>query len=568
MPNELAKQLKQIPLFAELGWDDLKAVAQMVGRAEYPTWTEICRQGQPGQTAYFVESGELRALHVDPEGIEREVVRLGPGEYFGETSLMLGEPHDATVEVIRDATLLYLNKCDFDQLLEERPWVLDALQMRPDVEKKRRAPRFKWQDPEEVIVTRLHKHDVLLIRNIALPCFVLLADVVGCGYWYMQSGSPLALIAGVLLGLLPAVFTLYLTVDHYNDDYIVTNKRVVHEERIPFVSEMRTEAPLRSVQNIQQIQEGLLTQVYDFGDLIIETAGERGLVIFRQVPDPTQVQEIIFEQIDRVRARARAEERAAIRETLRHHFGIPPVETPTATSESEETCPSPGFKLTIPSWVVKPLRIFRYFFPPLRYDEGDTVTWRKHWLPLLKPIAPPTLLIVFATGITTYLIFLHFADWGPILIAYGVVMSFVFVWWLWIFDDWQNDVYQVTTTRIVDIERLPLYLREQRREASLGMIQNISLEIPGVLGNLLNYGSVTIETAGAGAFTFDYVKDPRGVQAEIFRRVEAFQAQRRQEEADRRRIELLDWFSVYDQIRSSTSPTNALQTPYQYRQET
>jgi hypothetical protein len=142
------------------------------------------------------------------------------------------------------------------------------------------------------------------------------------------------------------------------------------------------------------------------------------------------------------------------------------------------------------------------------------------------------------------------------LIIYGVIMSSLSLWWLWMFDDWQNDVYQVTATRIIDVERRPLYLREQRREASLGMIQNVSLEIPGVLGNLLDYGSVTIETAGAGAFTFDYVKDPRGVQAEIFRRVEAFQAQKRKEEADRRRTELMDWFSVYDQVRSSTSSAN------------
>jgi hypothetical protein len=99
-------------------------------------------------------------------------------------------------------------------------------------------------------------------------------------------------------------------------------------------------------------------------------------------------------------------------------------------------------------------------------------------------------------------------------------MIFLLPWWLWKFADWQNEIYQVTTTRIIDVEQKPLYVREERREASLGMIQNISLEIPGILGKLLNYGSVTIETAGAEAFTFDYVKDPRGVQADISRRAD------------------------------------------------
>jgi CRP-like cAMP-binding protein len=100
MSNNLTKQLEQVPLFAELGRDDLKAVAKLVGRVLYPAGSEICRQGQLGLTAYFVESGELRVLYIDPQGIEHEVGRLGPGDYFGETSLMLGEPRDATIQVV------------------------------------------------------------------------------------------------------------------------------------------------------------------------------------------------------------------------------------------------------------------------------------------------------------------------------------------------------------------------------------------------------------------------------------------------------------------------------------
>jgi CRP-like cAMP-binding protein len=553
MPNDLAKQLKQIPLFAELGRDDLKAVAKLVKRVQYPTRSEICRQGQLGVTAYFVESGELRVLHVDSEGIEQEVARLGPGEYFGETSLLLGEPRDATVEVIQDATLLYLNKNEFDQLLHERPSVLESLQMRPDVAKKRRARRFKWQDPDEVIVTRLRKHNAILIRNLAAPSFMLLMDLVGC--WYLRSGGTLVLTTGGLLALIPLLFALYLTVDQYNDNYILTNKRVVHEERVPLMYESRAEAPLRTVQDIQQSQEGLLAQLFNFGDLIIETAGERGHVIFRQIPNPAETQDAIFEQIRRVQAGTRAEERAAIRDALRRQFGIQSPEKPATGPQ-----PSPKkrrFELTIPRRILAPLRIFAYFLPSLRHEQGDTITWRKHWIALVRPIAVPTTLTVAATLITIYLAYLNLSNLAPILIGYGVLMVFLFPWWLWKFDDWQNDTYQVTATRIIDVEQRPFYLREQRREASLGKIQNVSLEIPGVLGKLLNYGSVTIETAGAEPFTFDCVKNPRDVQAEIFRRVEMFQQLERQEEAERRRAELIDWFTVYDQIdlsKASTSP--------------
>ena len=545
MPNDLAKQLRQISLFAKLSQDDLKAVAKLVRREQYLAGSVVCHQGEIGLTAYAVESGELRVLHVDPQGIEHEVARLGPGDYFGETSLLLGEPRDATVAVVQDATLLYLNKDEFDQLLHERPSVLQGLQMSPEVEKKRYAKRFKWQDPDEVVIIRLHKHNAILIRNLVFPVFILLVILAGC--WYLRSAGTLILMVGGLLALVPLMFALYLIVDHRNDNYVVTNKRVVHEERIPLVRESRADAPLHTIQDIQQLQEGMLAQLFKFGDLIIETAGERGHVVFRQIPNPAETRDAIFEQIRRAQAWARAEERAAIRNALHRQFGIQPPEEQAA---APETVPAKRrFKLTIPAWLLASLHAI---LPPARLEQGDTITWRKHWVALMRPIALPTALIVAAT-VTSYLLCCTSLDWAPILIGYGTLMIFLLSWWIWKFIDWQNEVYQVTATRIIDIERKPLYMREERREASLDRIQNTSLEIPGLLGKLLNYGSVTIETAGAEAFTFDYVKDPRGVQTDISRRAEAFQHIQRQQEAERRRAELLDWFTVYDQIRDSTT---------------
>jgi hypothetical protein len=75
--------------------------------------------------------------------------------------------------------------------------------------------------------------------------------------------------------------------------------------------------------------------------------------------------------------------------------------------------------------------------------------------------------------------------------------------------------------------------------------------VPGFLARLLKFGSVVIETAGEEPFTFDLVRNPNGVRAEISRRVDARRRQRAQAEAIRRRDELLEWFSVYDHIHES-----------------
>jgi uncharacterized membrane protein YdbT with pleckstrin-like domain len=547
MAENLVKWLQQTELFSELDRNDLEAVADLAEEEHHPVGCLISRQGERGHRWYLVKSGELRALHVDPEGVEREVNRFGPGDAFGESSLLLGEPHDATIEVIRDTTLTYIGKTAFDQLLAERPSILNDLRMDPRVSKRRRAPRFNWQEPDEAVVFVLHKHDVILFRSLLLPGILLL--LILAGFFVLESTGIAALILGGLLAAVPLLFALYRIVDHFNDNYILTNKRVMHDEHIYLIRQSRVGAPLSNIQSVQEIQEGLLAQAFDFGDLLIETAGEPGgTIVFQQIPDPTGVQADIFEQKERVEAQARAEERAAIRDSLVRRFGHAASEA-CPESDQEEESPAEDVNSIAPSVTIAPLRVIRYFFPALRHEEGDTITWRKHWVALLRPIALPTGLIMLATVVAALLLGGGRIDRTLVLAIYATALMFLAPWWLWIFEDWQNDVYQVTSVRIIDVEQLPFALREERREASLGQIQNVNLTVPSLAGRLLGYGSVTIETAGAGAFTFDYVKNPRAVQNEVFRRMETFKRQEREKQAERRRDELLDWFSIYDQMR-------------------
>ncbi len=563
MPNHLTTQLREIPLFAQLGREDLRAISKLVKQEEHPAGAVVGRQGVTGQTAYIVESGELHIRHVDSQGIERVVASLGPGDFFGEASLLLGEPRDASVEVVQDATLLSLSKEAFDVLLDERPDILSDLEMRPEVRQKREAGlvRFKWLDEGEVVVISEHRHDALFFRSLVVPCFSILVFLIGGWYWSSISEGVLPLIAGGALCAVVLVFIVYLFMDHRDDRYIVTNKRVVRREHTPLGRESQVDAPLHTIQDIQESQIGLLAQVFHFGDLIIETAGERGHVAFREIPNPDGVREMIFEQIRRAKSQAKVAERDAIRDDLQQYFGTQVREegtsAPPPSSKAEES------RRNILRLLLFPVRVVSYFLPPLRDEQGDTITWRKHWIALIKPVALPTLLIVGFTIGAIALLFFKPAQWTPTLVGYGLSLVILFPWWLWKFDDWQNDIYQVTCTRIIDVERLPFYLREDRREASLGVIQNIQFEVPGTLAKFLNYGSVTIETAGAGAFTFDLVKDPSGVQAEVFRRMEAFRKSQAQTAAEQHRQELLDWFAVYDQLREATTPTPHSPVPQQ-----
>lgn len=547
MIDRVVHQLRQTRLFSALQRGDLEAVAELAYQERYPSGTLVFTQGQPGGAGYLLLGGELRVLRVDSDGIRREIDRLQPGEFFGEGSLLAGEPHDATVEATEDAQLLIIEKSDLDALLVDRPWILRDLSLTHEVEERRRAPHFDWQEPEEVVVFVLRKHPAVFVRRLILPGVLLL--LILAAHFYVGSTALPALILGGVLSAVPLLLAVYYLMDQLNDKYILTDKRVVHDEHVFLIRRSRVGARLRSIQSIQHVQEGVLARTFDFGDLLIETAGEPGgVVAFRQIPHPVEVQSQILRQRDRQAAQVRADERAAIYDALHRRLG--PGEAETTEAEPVGDIGN-GLDGGGPSWrseLLAPLRVVRYFFPALRHEEGDTITWRKHWVALLGPIARPTAVIVIVTLLVAWFLSRN-GDTASLLLSYGIVLMFLVPWWLWVFEDWQNEVYQVTSSRIIDIEQRPFGLSEERREASLGMIQNVNLTVPGLVGRLLGYGTVTIETAGTGPFTFDYVKDPESVQAEIFRRVERFDEKERQKRARRRRDELLDWFTVYDQMR-------------------
>jgi CRP-like cAMP-binding protein/membrane protein YdbS with pleckstrin-like domain len=546
MPKVRADELERIPLFARLSRKERRIIAEMFKPHEYQTGREICLQGQPGREAYFVKSGELRVTRVDAQGIvQPDVDRFGPGSFFGQTSLLVGEPRDATVEVVRTAIVLSLEQSEFDALLEEYPSILRKLQMRPEVAKRRRAPHFTWQYPDETVVVYLHKHNIILRQQLILPGLIFMVGLIGFLHGII-AGAIWALLLGVILILPALVFAGYRYIDQYNDYYVVTNKRIIQQERTPFGREQSSEVSLLNVQDIQLTKSGQLAWLFDFGDLIIDTAARHRLVIFRQIPDPEGTKEVIFEQKERAMSWARAEERAAIRNAMQTRFGL--QSPPVRVAEPPSPPKARGFQPL--AW----LRTFFRILPPLHYEEGDTITWRKHWIALLRPILPPTGLIAGATIAAIILAYVSARinlSLAPILIGYGIFLVFPVLWWVWQFTDWQNDTYHVTATRIIDIEKRPFFGREERREADLERVQNITVTVPGPLARLLRYGSVVIETAGEEPFTFNLVKNPNEVRAEISRRVDARRRQLLHETARQHRDELLEWFSVYDQIHQT-----------------
>jgi CRP-like cAMP-binding protein len=79
----------------------------------------IIRVGAPGDSLYLIRSGEV-CVKIGSNGLEREVAALKAGDFFGEMSLMTGEPRHATVVAKGDAECYVVDRAIFQDILQRK----------------------------------------------------------------------------------------------------------------------------------------------------------------------------------------------------------------------------------------------------------------------------------------------------------------------------------------------------------------------------------------------------------------------------------------------------------------
>jgi CRP-like cAMP-binding protein len=113
--------LKATPVFAGVGTDDLRVVAQALEEDPCFAGERVFDIHEPSDRAYIVQSGKVGiSLHPDPKAKEFIAV-LGPGECFGEMSIFDDLPRSATAHVLEDGVLLALDKAKLRALVLRYP---------------------------------------------------------------------------------------------------------------------------------------------------------------------------------------------------------------------------------------------------------------------------------------------------------------------------------------------------------------------------------------------------------------------------------------------------------------
>ncbi|HET9435705.1 MAG TPA: cyclic nucleotide-binding domain-containing protein [Candidatus Limnocylindrales bacterium] len=117
--DEIADAISGMALFADLNRPQLIGVASRFEEAFFPDGARVLRQGISGSAFYIILDGEA-AVVVD--GTER--VTLGRGDFFGEISILLGEPPIADIVARRPLRCIVLPGADIEPFLVAHPRVM------------------------------------------------------------------------------------------------------------------------------------------------------------------------------------------------------------------------------------------------------------------------------------------------------------------------------------------------------------------------------------------------------------------------------------------------------------
>ena len=544
--------LRKIHLFYGLEDSELEIIADEMDEMSVANGEVVFAQDSKSENFYMIYRGSVRIVSKQ-QGKEFQLAVLVSNDYFGEMGLIARRKRSGTVTATSDTTLLVLTRKDFETLFKKTPQLRLNMDVTVRSRQLARTLRFKWLRSDEVIYFLARKHRIVLYQKLIFPVLSLgLPLAFSYAYFIILPWSIVALAAFLSL-VASAGWIAWTVIDWGNDYYIVTNQRVVWLEKVIGIYDSRQESPLSTILSVG-VETTQLGRILDFGNVIIRTFV--GRISFNHVTHPEQAQHMIEEYWNRTKEHAVGMEKEAMKNAIRNHLNLPLQKQERGFGESatvvkkEAAPPKPSArKLSI-------LKFLGANTLKLRYESGENVFYRKHWIVLLLQAWIPTL---GALGILSMLIIRMFQlAFNPALSLFSfqngfkpdtwvVVFFLAFfpfaIWLIYEVVDWSNDQFEVTNEQIIDIDRKP-FGTETRNAAQLESILGTNYERHGFLGNLFNYGTVYI-TVGGSKLAFEDVMDPATVQSDIDRRRMARKNQKDQAAITAERERMAEWLATY-----------------------
>jgi membrane protein YdbS with pleckstrin-like domain len=384
-----------------------------------------------------------------------------------------------------------------------------------------------------------------LRQSAVAPLVMMWPVVVIIALWLALNGLSLALTSALLpmplqlgiLALLLAMVARWLIRDGLNwyaCSYMLTSTRLIIEWGV--LSRQRRQAPLASIQNVRVIWPNLLANLLNIGDVGVRTAGGRGDLLLTAVSQPETVARAITEaqraassrreaapmrgatvggidgaSMDGVSAAARAVLQAMDAMETKDAIGaLAGGDGETSDRQNQDT-PEPDANERLADGVLRRALV------SLSPDERVVARIHRHWFALLRKLALP--LGVSVALITASLLLRPLLAPSAMNISWALASAGALAGLVWgglVTLNYVDDVFILTSRRIIDIDRRFVLLAEARREALYSAVQDVAVSAPP-LGRIFGYGRIVVETAGQSPnIEMDNIAHPLETQDRIF----------------------------------------------------
>jgi CRP/FNR family cyclic AMP-dependent transcriptional regulator len=205
--------LKQVPLFSFMDDDELDGIRAIMDTSNYAPGQVIMREGEQGDYFYVVVRGMVQFAVQDAGGQEVVVDEVGPGGFFGELSMLTGEPRSARVKALNEVTTLALDRTEFFTFLEQHPpAAIDVLRVlgqrlqRTDSLLRQSVSRNVNELADEQLTLFQRIADVIAEFSGSIPFLII--NIVFFAFWLIWNAFPTIAFDPFPFGLLTMIVSL------------------------------------------------------------------------------------------------------------------------------------------------------------------------------------------------------------------------------------------------------------------------------------------------------------------------------------------------------------------------
>jgi small-conductance mechanosensitive channel/CRP-like cAMP-binding protein len=155
--EELLALMEKVEILSALSKTELKKLVERVSVKTYAIGEVPVRQGEAGDSFYIIKSGRVDVVVEKFPGESAVVATLGPGNFFGEMSLLTGATRTASIHVKEDAEFIVIDRESFGTTLVHNPPIAESLS---HILSERQAGLDAERDRLDATALARHKKDV------------------------------------------------------------------------------------------------------------------------------------------------------------------------------------------------------------------------------------------------------------------------------------------------------------------------------------------------------------------------------------------------------------------------